>query len=211
MLNKKLSKLWYQVPADYYEQSTKNNILQWFWHSQKVDNFKRLVDKSHFNNILDVGCASGFMANKVSQIFPDSQITAIDVYQPTISYGKKHYPHIKFLVGDAHQLPFRGNSFDLVICYETVEHVEKPEQVLKEIKRVMKKNGRAIIAMDSGNLLFRLVWWFWEKTGGKAWQNAHIHPYHHQELEEIIKNAGFKIVKKHFSHLGMEVSFLLKK
>lgn len=211
MTNKKLRKLWYQVPPDYYEQGTKNNILKWLWHKQKVESFKKLVRNEHFKNILDVGCASGFMTNKVSHIFPNSEVSGVDVYQPAINYGKKQYPHIKFLLGDAHKLPFRGNSFDLIICYETVEHVENPQQILQEIKRVMRKGGFAIVSMDSGNLLFRLGWWFWEKTAGVAWQDAHIHPYHHQELEQIIKEVGFKIIKKHFSHLGLEVSFVLKK
>jgi len=74
-----------------------------------------------------------------------------------------------------------------------------------------KPNGRAVIAMDSGNLLFRVVWLFWESTKGKVWKSAHLHPFHHTELESVVKKSGFKIIKKQFSHFYMEVSFLLRK
>ena len=65
--------------------------------------------------------------------------------------------------------------------------------------------------MDSGSLLFRIVWWFWENSKGQVWQGAHLHPFHHNELEELIKKAGFSVQDKIFSFLDMEVTFVLKK
>lgn len=151
------------------------------------------------------------MTNKISKLFPKSKATGVDVYPTAIHFAKVKYPHINFLVTDAHKLPFNKNSFDLVICYETIEHVINPKKLLQEIRRVTKQEGTAIIAMDSGNLLFRIVWPIWERTFGKVWQGAHLHPFHHTVLEKVINATGFSIAKKHFSHLGMEVSFVLKK
>lgn len=204
-------KIWNQVPIDYYDTGISKNILQRFWHNRKLEVFKELLGQQKPQEIIDIGCASGTMTNSISQIWPKSKITAVDVYPAAIAYAKIKYPHIRFLVADAHKLPFKDNLFDLVTCYETIEHVVNPEKVLKEIRRVLKKNGVAIIEMDSGSVLFRIVWWIWEKTKGKVWQGAHLHPFRHRELEKIILNAKFKVVKKHLSHLGMAVSFLLKK
>lgn len=211
MNQKNLQQIWQQVPVHYYEEGIKNNLFQWTWHSLKMKAFKKLVNHQQFDKILDIGCAGGTLTNKISQIFPQSYISGVDVYSDAIEFAKKKYPHIKFIKADAHNLPFKSNFFDLVICYETIEHVDKPEQVLIEIRKVLSKKGVAIITMDSGNLLFRITWWFWEKTKGRVWSGAHLHPFHHRELEEVIKKAGFKIQKKHFSHLGMEVSFVLSK
>lgn len=208
---KELINIWQQVPPDYYQKGVAKNPLQWLWHTLKIASFKKLAGNTEFYSILDVGCASGFMANKISQLFPESKVTGVDVYQAAIDFAKKRYSHISFLVTDAHKLPFKNNSFDLVICYETIEHVVEPKTILQEIKRVTKKDGKIIIAMDSGNLLFRLIWPVWEKTFGRVWQGAHLHPFHHSDLEKIIKETGFFVVGKHFSHIGMEVSFLLKK
>lgn len=206
-----LNKIWSQVPADYYEKEIARNPLKRIWHTLKVQTFKKLTSKLNPKSILDVGCASGRMANEVSKIFPRSQITAVDVYKSAIDYGKRTYPHIKFKRADAHRLPFGNNTFDLVICYEVIEHLTDPARALKEIKRVIKKNGIALVVMDSGSTLFRIVWWISENTVSRVWRGAHLHPYKHTELERVIKSAGLKITKKYFSHYGMEVSFLLKK
>lgn len=206
-----LIKIWNQVPVDYYDTGISQNILQRFWHTHKFDVFKELVKHEKPKKILDIGCASGTMTNKIAGIFPKSKITAVDVYPSAIAHARKKYPHIHFLVADAHKLPFKDDFFDLVACYETIEHVIDPVKVLKEIRRVLKKNGEAIIEMDSGSVLFRIVWWIWEKTKGRVWQGAHLHPFRHRELERVILDAEFKIAKKYLSHFGMAVSLLLKK
>ncbi|HSX48994.1 MAG TPA: class I SAM-dependent methyltransferase [Candidatus Saccharimonadales bacterium] len=208
---KQLVKIWNQVPPDYYQKEIAKNPLKRFWHTEKVDTFKKLTKGKNFKNILDVGCASGRMANEISKIFPNAKMTGVDAYGKAIEYGKKTYPNIKFRVADAHKLPFKANSFDLVICYEVIEHLTNPLKALQEMKRVLKKDGLAIITMDSGNILFRIVWWVSENTISSVWQNAHLHPFKHTELEKVIKKSGLKIVKKQFSHFSLEVSFVTKK
>lgn len=206
-----LEVLWNQVPPDYYDSGIKANIFQKIWHTKKLITLKALINNTQFEKVLDVGCAGGALTNNIFRLFPESKITAVDVYKNAIKYGRKEYPKINFILADAHQLPFERNSFDLVICCETIEHLVNPLQALKEIKRVLKQSGTAIVSMDSGSTLFKIVWWFWERTKGRVWQGAHLHPFHHSQLEKIIRKAGFKIKGKRFSHLGMEVSFVLRK
>lgn len=209
--SKKLFDVWRQAPPDYYDRGVKSNIFQYIWHTNKIRVFKKNVPRKDFSKILDIGCASGLMTSKIAAFFPKSKVTGIDVYSDAISLAQKKYPHIRFYTCDAHKLPFPANTFDLIISYEMIEHVLDPKKVLKEMYRVAKKDSTIIISMDSGSLLFRLIWWFWEKTTGRVWKGAHLHPFHHSELEETIKNAGFKIKQKHFSHLGMEVTLVLQR
>lgn len=51
------------------------------------------------------------------------------------------------VLGDAHYLPFKENAFDCVKCTELLEHVENPEEVIKEITRVLKVSGVLIFSM----------------------------------------------------------------
>lgn len=204
--------IWNKVPEDYYQKGTKKNILQNIWHGKKINLAKKLIKDKEFKNCLDVGCASGYMISEVAKFFPEAQYHGIDVYDKAIKYAKKAYPNIRFQVASADKLPFKDNTFDLVLFYETIEHVVDPLKSLQEIKRVLAKDGRLILTMDSGSFLFRIVWFFWERSKtGQVWQGAHLHPFTHVELERIIKKAGFKIKKKIFSHAGMEVTFLLTK
>jgi ubiquinone/menaquinone biosynthesis C-methylase UbiE len=207
---RELKKIWTQVPPDYYQKGIAKNLLQRYWHTNKLKTFKKLIGGKSFKKVLDVGCASGRMANEISKLLPGAKITGIDPYSKAIKFGKLAYPNIKFLIADGHQLPFKKKSFDLVVCYEVIEHVLNPIEVLKEIKRVLADDGLGLVVMDSGNRMFRVVWWIWEKTFGRAWQGAHLHPFKHTELEAAIKKSGLKIRKKHFSHFGMEVSFVVK-
>ena len=205
---KRLEQIWAQVPPDYYDQGIKKNLLQKLWHSQKLNQVTSLLPKEA-KRVLDVGCSSAILTAEVAKNLKKSKITGIDSYKKAIEFAKSKYPHLELLVADAHKLPFKDNTFDLVICTETLEHVTDPKKCLLEMKRVLKKNGRAIISMDSGSLTFRIIWYFWTKTKGRVWESAHLHEFNARVLEDLIKEAGFKITKKVYSHLGMAVTFLV--
>lgn len=209
--NHKLYKTWIKVPVDYYQKGVKKNILQWIWHTHKIFIAKKIIKALKFKNLLDIGCASGYMLDKISQDYPKARYFGIDVYDKAITTAKNNYPNLNFKNASADKLPFKKNSFDVVICYETIEHMENPKKALEEIRRIMKENGSLILAMDSGNTLFKVVWWVWEHSWGIVWKDSHLHPFHHSKLEDLIKSVPFKVKKKYFSHFGMEVIFVLNK
>jgi|SRR3989344_1823334 len=211
MNNDQLYHVWKKVPVDYYQKGIQSNILQRVWHKHKISYAKRIISELTFNKCLDVGCASGYMISEIAKSFPEKQFFGIDAFDKTIEYAKKKYKNIKFEIAKAEKLPFTDNSFGLVICYETIEHVANPKQMLKEIRRILSKDGTVLLAMDSGNLIFRIIWFIWEKTKGSVWNGAHLNPFHHEELESFIRKSGFKIESKNFTHFGLEVVFELTK
>lgn len=206
-----LYQIWSQVPEDYYQKGVRNNFLQRIWHGNKLRVVKTLLRGMNFNNCLDLGCASGYMLSEVAKEYQSKEFVGVDVYDRAIDFAKKNYPGVKFIRADVLDLPLKSKSFDLIISYETVEHVEEPERFLKEARRVLKDKGTFILAMDSGNFLFRIVWFVWEKTFGRVWEEAHLHPIDHHHLENLVKKAGFKVRRKLFTHLGMEVVLVLTK
>lgn len=212
---KRLKEIWAQVPPDYYDRGIKNNPFQKIWHNRKLTQVLKLLPKkpSKYKNpssikILDVGCSSAVLTAEIAKTLPRSKVFGLDSYKDAIVFARKKYSHISFVVADAHKIPFRNKSFDIVVCTETLEHVVEPKRVLGEIKRVLKKDGYAIISMDSGSLLFKIIWFFWTKTKGKVWESAHLHEFNAKLLENLIKAADFKVKKKNTSHFGMAVTFL---
>lgn len=209
--NHHLYKIWDKVPVTYYQAGVRKNLFQRFWHLEKIKLATSLIKKIKFNNCLDVGCASGYMLSELAKEFPNKKYFGVDIYNKAITFAKKTYPGIYFRVADMEKLPYKNDFFDLIINYETIEHVENPTAALKELRRVLKDNGTVILAMDSGSFLFRLVWFIWENSKGKVWKGAHLHPFTHDELEKQITESGLKVKEKIFSHLGMEVTFVLSK
>lgn len=206
---KKLKDIWSQVPPDYYDRG---NLLQKLWHNRKLNQVIKLLPKQKGGGrlkVLDIGCNSALLTNAVSEVLKRSKITGLDSYKGAIDFARSKYSHINFVVADAHKLPFKDKSFDIIICTETLEHVVDPKKSLEEMVRVLKADARAIISMDSGSPLFHLIWRVWTKGRGKVWQNAHLHEFNAKILEQLIKGSGFKIQKKIKSHLGMAVTFLV--
>lgn len=199
-----------QVPFDYYQNGVKNNIFQKTWHTRKLHVVMSNIP-DYPSSILDVGCASGWFLSRIKKKFPKAKCVGIDLYRDAIQFGKKKYPKITFKVADAHKIPYKSKTFDLVICTEVLEHIKDPEAALKEIKRILKKNGSAIIELDSGSVLFSIVWYLWRMSRGNVWSHAHLHSFTVKKLERMLTKTGFEIKNKKKFNLGMAMVFLVKK
>ncbi len=208
---KDLTHIYAQVPPDYYEEGKKKNLFQKYWHSRKWANLNKLSEEEP-KNILDVGCSSGHILVKFGHKFPKSKLTGVDISTHFINFAKKKYPKINFSLSDAHKLPFKENTFDMVICTETLEHVVDPQKVLREMRRVVSPSGYGLISMDTGSPLFNIVWKIWSGWGpGKVWRGSHIFEFDEKKLERMIKKSGLNITDKNKSVFGMSVTFKVVK
>ena len=68
-----------------------------------------------------------------------------------------------------------------------------PLKILKDIKKVLKKNGYAVLLVPTNNFLFETIWFFWTKFRGKIWKDTHIQTYKDNYLVRLSKQVGFKI------------------
>lgn len=199
-----------QVPVDYYQKGIENNVLQKVWHTNKYNAVFELIT-TYPQKILDVGCSSGWFISEIAKRFPKAKCYGIDLYNKAIAYGRRLYPNIEFQLADVHEIPFRKNTFDLVICTEVLEHVDDPKRVLLEIKRVLKDNGVAIIELDSGSLLFNLVWFVWTKLQGRVWNDAHLHSFDAKKLNNLFSSCKFRVIEKKKFNFGMAMIFVIRK
>ena len=90
--------------------------------------------------VVDLGCGPGGIAYFLSQ--KGAKVIGIDVTLPflkhAVSYGEDA---LLFVGGDAHALPIKSGSIDLVLVIDAIEHVSNPRQVIGECCRVLKKGG----------------------------------------------------------------------
>ncbi len=83
--------------------------------------------------VLEVGCGRGLLADKLAA---KNKVTGCDiVISPAV---QKRFPAVKFVAGDIERLPFKDNSFDVVVTTHTVEHVKDLPLALAELRRVAK-------------------------------------------------------------------------
>lgn len=93
----------------------------------------------HIKNVIEVGSRQEKNQNTIANLrslFEQSEYTGLDM---------RKGPGVD-VVADANQIPFDDNSFDLVICLETMEHAEKHWLVAEEIQRIVKKKGYVIVS-----------------------------------------------------------------
>lgn len=204
-MNKSLKEIINRVPPDYYHEGVKSNFFQKYWHTAKWKMLKKILENPAKGSLLDVGCADGTTTYQIHRSFPNLKITGLDSYEKAINFAKKTKPKIKFVIGDAHKLPFKHSTFDLVTSIETLEHLEDPQKTLLEINRVLKPQGILIIGQDTDSPLFKIIWWLWTKSKGSVWNHSHINCVTPDILIRNVKSAGFKIKKVENINLGMEV------
>lgn len=96
--------------------------------------------------ILDAACGSGFGSEILSQ--KAAKVVGIDNSWDAILYCKTHYikPNLHFVQGDCNCLSFPDFSFDMIISFETLEHLQDTDSFLQELKRVLKDGGQLIMS-----------------------------------------------------------------
>lgn len=104
--------------------------------------------------LLDVGCGAGYLLTKLGRICDNSTLIGVD-----FSKGRLQIAHERgvwnLVDACAEKLPFRPNTFSIIVSTETLEHIIKPDEMLSEIESVLKKNGFLILTVPSLHLRWK--------------------------------------------------------
>lgn len=132
-------------------------------------------------DVLDIGCNTGYGTAIVAR---DSRATTgVDVSAKSVSAARElnAAPNLRYLAIDGLQLPFQDDAFDLAVSFQVVEHVFTPEAYLREIRRVLKPGGLAILTTP--NATIRLY------PGMKPWNKFHVREYAAAELRTLLEGT----------------------
>jgi len=94
-------------------------------------------------NILDLGCGEGTRLSLIDGI--DKKLTGIDLSEIAIKKAKSRNPEINFIQGNIERLPFNDERFDFIYSAFVFEHLDRPEMVIKEALRTLKKGGTLLL------------------------------------------------------------------
>jgi len=124
-------------------------------------------------DVLEVGCGEG---RGIGHIMPKAATyTAIDKIEAVVESLRKKYPQGRFYAGNIPPLaPFAENSFDVVLCFQVIEHIANDHSLLKDIHRVMKPGGVLLMTTPNRTLsLSRNPWHVREYTATELSVLAH--------------------------------------
>jgi SAM-dependent methyltransferase len=95
-------------------------------------------------DVLDAGCGVGYGAEMIARAGA-SRVVGIDLAPEAIAAASERVGEMAdFQVGDVQDLPFDEGSFDLVVCFEVLEHLEDPEPAITALKDVLREGGLLI-------------------------------------------------------------------
>ena len=123
---------------DHGKYSTKNPIKR-----ALIRNFQNylieVISRYKPDSILDVGCGAGHVIKLIKEKDRNAKVVGMDIDNNALNEAKANNIDVEFIFGDIYSLPFDDNSFDLVICSEVLEHLNKPTIAMNELTRVASK------------------------------------------------------------------------
>jgi|WetSurMetagenome_2_1015567.scaffolds.fasta_scaffold00428_20 ubiquinone/menaquinone biosynthesis C-methylase UbiE len=156
---------------------SKTNII----YDEHLVRYQLAAQVAKGKRVLDIACGSGYGARILAQAGAE-KVIAIDRDSAAIEAAIKNYgqDNIEFKTGEVENIKEADGSFDLIISFETIEHLPDAEKYLQELARVLKKEGTALISTPNREV-------FGQKN-----------PYH---LKEFTKQEFQEILQKYFKNI----------
>lgn len=136
--------------------------------------------------VLDIASGEGYGSHLLSGLA--TQVTGVDIDEQTVLHASEKYAkdNLVFKTGAASAMPLPEASVDVVVSFETIEHHELHEEMMQEIKRVLRKDGLLIISTPDKK----------QYSDIPGYKN----PFH---VKELYEEEFRSLLKKYFSQVNM--------
>lgn len=196
-----LNKDYYRFGEDYDWVDVVDRVrgLEAIIHFLRARKTLKLIKKFKAKKkFLDVGCGTGLILRHL----PAGSV-GLDINPKNIERAQKHAPGKRLVEGDIEKMPFAANSFSTIICTDVLEHLPEPRPALKEIFRVLVKNGLFIGSVPAKNFIWKFRFLSSTHPG---------EPYHrlytHAHIKKLLAGFG-KILFLARNTLGSNYFFVI--
>lgn len=137
-------------------------------------------------DVLDVAAGEGYGTALLAQVAGSA--TGVEISGEAAAHAAREYvrPNLRYLQGDARKIPVGDASMDVVVSFETVEHLFEQDVFLGEIKRVLRPGGRLLMSSPNSEA--------YSPPGSEA------NPYH---VRELSRSEFVDLVGRHFGHVRL--------
>lgn len=132
--------------------------------------------------VLDAGCGSGYGSAELA--LAAQSVVGMDVADEAVEFARENYrlANLRFERGSCAALPHPDASFDLVVAFEVIEHIENWRDFLREARRVLAPNGQFIVSTP--NKLY-----YTESRGAQGENPFHVHEFEFEEFRSELKEV----------------------
>lgn len=113
------------------------------------EHFHRYVFASRVaggRSVLDAACGEGYGSDLMARVA--RKVTGVDTSAEAIEHARARYPkdNLEFRQADCCDLPFDADEFECIVSFETIEHLDRQEEMIGEFRRVLKPEGFLLIS-----------------------------------------------------------------
>jgi SAM-dependent methyltransferase len=146
--------------------------------------------------VLDAGCGRSLF----TEIRPDWPFTIVasDVDHDLVRARQAEFKDVRFLVGGAEPLPFRGGAFDAVFAGELIEHLPDPRPGVAEFRRMLRPGGTLILTTPNRLRLANVA-----DGSERPYSPDHLSELSFDEVRALLVAEGFEVLKATGLHLEL--------
>jgi 2-polyprenyl-3-methyl-5-hydroxy-6-metoxy-1,4-benzoquinol methylase len=145
--------------------------------------------------LLDVGCGSGYLAKLLKERLPHLIVHGVDCSLVALKRARGAADWVWQVDLDKADLPIYPDQYDAVSCVEVLEHLYDPLHVLREIVRVLKPGGYAVVTVPN------LAYWRYRlallrgRVPLPAADPRHLRQFDQHRLAELLAQAGLQLTR----------------
>ncbi len=170
------------------------------------------------SRVLDIGCGNGRLYQLAEK--NQAKFVGVDQSEKLIEFAIEKFPKAEFVVSEMNFLPFKDNSFDLILAIASLHHIpseEMRQKALEEMKRVITKKGTIILLnwnmfgdwvqnkvqkgdyneFEPGEFIVP-----WRDGSKKNYGDRYYHGFTPEEIEKLCKKVGLTIQEQYFTKRG---------
>jgi ubiquinone/menaquinone biosynthesis C-methylase UbiE len=165
-----------------------------------IDAFVRLSGLPAGARVVDLGCGSGVFTDALQR--RGYCCAGVDLSSKLIAIARNKFPKIKFIEGDAEQLPFNDGSFDGVLLSGLIHHLPDPSGCASEVLRILRPGGK-FVAFDP-NRMNSFMYLYRDRSSpfySSLGVTNNERPVLAHEVAAAFRRAGFTVGTEYLSNL----------
>jgi SAM-dependent methyltransferase len=178
---------WSDELEELHEESSRDHFIDVWTRDSMIE---RLGAVPAGGTIADLGCSTGYLLEDLRTAYPQAQLFGLDLVAPGLRKAHELVPEARLLRADVCAVPIADGSVDAIVSANLLEHVPDDEGALREMRRLLRPGGRAVIVVPAAPGTYD----YYDRFLG------HERRYGRGELAGKARTAGLEVVED--AHLG---------